>query len=63
MFPNAGKDGMSGSIMQQQEKAYLSGTIPAAPGTTAYMAAGSAGKHGCRPAKGNFAEHMHTLDS
>jgi hypothetical protein len=46
MFPNAGKDGISGSIMQQ-EKAYLSGTIPAAQGTTAYMAAGSTGKHGC----------------
>jgi hypothetical protein len=58
MLPAAGKDGMSSSIMQQQEKAYLSGTIPAAPGTAAYMAAASAGKRGCRE-RGNCAEQMH----
>jgi hypothetical protein len=46
--PNTGKDALSGGIMQQQEKADLSGTIPAAPGSAAYMAAASAGKHACR---------------
>jgi hypothetical protein len=40
---NSDKDSIACGIMQQQEKAYLAGAIPAAPGTAAYMAAASAG--------------------